>query len=136
MLQKLFRGLQKKGPSKVVEEVDPQPSSAKVNFRRSLSLEERVQLAVRSQLAEAERARRAARDRADFDSVLPDDEFHSEHELVFDEDSGKEVTKAQKRVFDEARTEFDSYVTQQRKVIAEKKKKEKKELIAPEKVDP
>lgn len=106
------------------EKLDPQPHSAKVNFNRPLSLEERVARAVR---AEMMNQRKQVEEVGGFDDEEKP-EFESEHELVYDEVTGSEMTKAQKREFDESRKTFDNYVAKA-KADAAKKKKEKKQSV-------
>lgn len=97
-----------------VETPDPRPVSETIHFDRPLTLEERVNRAIRSALEQKER--KPAPDGFDFEDPP---EFVSEHELVVDEHSGMEVTKHEKAWLDKQRAEFDGYVTK----VKERKKK-------------
>lgn len=95
---------------KKTEKVDPTPVSETIHFDRPLTLEERVRRAIRTELAQKDRA--PVPDGFDFEDPP---EFVSEHELVTDEPTGMEVTKHEKRWLDSRRAEFDGYVTEVKK---------------------
>lgn len=110
---------------KAKEEPDSQPSSAKINFQRSLSLEERVNMAVRAAMDNQRIQELMANDKTGFDDFEEEDqEFVSEHELVRDPVTGNEVTKTELSAKNQARLEFDKYVES---IKASKKAEPKKE---------
>lgn len=113
--------------SKRKEEVDPQPHSQRVGFTKPMSLEQRVQQAVRAEMLAREFSLNQKFDPTGFDD-FDRPEFESEHELTVDPESGEEVTKFQLSSRQQARAEFDDYVTKIRAAKAAKGKK-KKEIV-------
>lgn len=118
--------------SKRKEVVDPQPHSQRVGFSKPLSLEQRVQQAVRAEMLNREFSLNQKFDPAGFDD-FERPEFESPHELTMDPESGEEITKAQLSSRQQARAEFDDYVAEVKKKKAAEAAKEVKsqQLLRP-----
>lgn len=117
--------------SKKTEKVDPVPAAASLSFRKPASIEEIVQRSVMAAMA----ARQPQRPRDQWlEQEEPDDDFESQHELTYDPAVG-EVTKHEKKFLDDRRSEFDRYVTEQKKAARKKAKVQKetaeKSAVAP-----
>lgn len=114
------------GRAGVREQLDPTPVEAPFKFTKPPALAELVRQAVQghiSQLAQTE----------GFDSFEEFDDFEvdeedmsSEHDLLFDPDLDREVTRYEKRHLDESRKTFDKFVAEKQKESKRKKLEEAK----------
>lgn len=107
------------------EILDLTPVSIPVAYTRPLSLQEQIKRMVRSEefMRQADAAGVETFDEADDFDVGDDFDPSSPYELEFDPDLGREVSKEEKRVLDEARREFDDQL--KKKQAAGRKPKSK-----------
>lgn len=122
---------------KFTEKPDPKPIAAPFKFDKPKSLTELVQEAVASAQFRMMVEREGAGTIDDFDdfgdeSDMDELDFESGHELVFDSDLGKEVSKAEKSMLDKERQTFDRFVAGKQKEAREKRRAVKEEQKASE----
>lgn len=132
-LQKLLDKLRKR--EGVTERPDPTPVEAPFKFQRPKDLATMVREAVQSahlaQLAQQE-GFDTFEEYDDFD-VSDDDEnqMTSDHELVYEPDLEREVTKYEKAHLDKSRAEFDKFVKHKQAEAAKAKRVKKKPVEKP-----
>lgn len=123
------------------DKADPKPTGIPLNFKRPPTLAEQVARLVHSEhfKRQMEQSGFETIDEAeDFevgDDYVPD----SPHELVYDDDLGKEISKQEKRQLDQDRARFDVYVKNtlaERKRKAKEKKQSEEAPSEPKKPDP
>lgn len=91
------------------EPVDSKPMAIPVGFQRPPTLQEQVARLVRTEVSRraAEQGLETFEEADDFE-VGDDFEPNSPHELVFDPELGREMSKAEKQYIDEGRAAFDA----------------------------
>ena len=114
------------------DKTDPTPPAIPLKWKRPPTLQEQVARMVHSEQFKQymEREGFETIDEAEDFEVGDDYVPEAPHELVYDHDLGKEVSKREKANLDRDREKFDNYARQE---LAKKRaaKKEKKEEAAP-----
>lgn len=129
-MKKLLQKLAKR--ARFTEKVDPKPAGIPVGFQRPPTLQEQVQRFIRHEMSQAAAngGLETWEEADDFD-VGDDYDPSSPHELVFDPELGKEITKDQQRYVAQSRKKFDEEVVAARKKQAEKPEPKAKKKGAP-----
>lgn len=132
-MKKLLEKLKKRVGK--TEPVDSKPMAIPVGFRRPPTLQEQVQRLIRNEASRyaLENGMESFEDADDFE-VGDDFEPNSPHELVFDPELGREMSKDEKRYIDEGRAAFDAAAKKKRQKSAEEETpnpKPKKKVAPP-----
>lgn len=104
------------------EATDPNPISLPVKFRKPPTLAEQIARYMSDHKRHNEEEGTETREEADDHEVSDDESPYSPHELVYDEQLNRELTRYQKEHLDQQRAVFDAQLSQQ---IAEAKRARK-----------
>jgi len=122
--------MSKRNISRRTEEVDPRPLTAPVKFQKPPTLAEQIAryMGAHNRYVASQEGEESPEDFDDFGTDEEDEHFQSPHELVYDEQLNRELTRYEKAVLDKQRKSFDAALT--RKIRDEKAAAEAAERAA------